>query len=100
MSTDMAISLSKKFIRQISQPWDHTQTGISLWTLADIEARQAKEKEEMDRAEEEVANAFGRPPAAIDGEAPPDEMDLDAAQAGLGSEEDMRMALDVPFDDE
>lgn len=50
MSTDMAISLSKKFIRQISQPFDHTQTGISLWKLEDIEEKQRKEKEEADRA--------------------------------------------------
>ena len=50
MSTDMAISLAKKFIRQISQPFDHTQTGISLWTLEDIEERQRKDQEESDRA--------------------------------------------------
>ena len=50
MSTDMAVSLAKKFIRQISQPFDHTQTGISLWTLDDIEDKQRKEKEEVDRA--------------------------------------------------
>ena len=49
MSTDMAISLSKKFIRQISQPFDHTQTGISLWTLEDIEERQKKDEEEKER---------------------------------------------------
>lgn len=50
MSTDMAISLAKKFIRQISQPFDHTQTGISLWTLEDIEERQRKDREEAERA--------------------------------------------------
>ena len=50
MSTDMAISLAKKFIRQISQPFDHTQTGISLWTLEDIEEKQRKEKEEANKA--------------------------------------------------
>ncbi|WVQ73727.1 hypothetical protein IAR50_003307 [Cryptococcus sp. DSM 104548] len=50
LSTDVAISLAKKFIRQISQPFDHTQTGISLWTLEDIEARQRQEAEELDRA--------------------------------------------------
>lgn len=45
----MAVSLSKLFIRSISQPFDHTQTGISLWTLEDIEAKQKREKEEEQR---------------------------------------------------
>jgi len=52
MSTDMAITLAKKFIRQISQPFDHTQTGISLWTLEDIEEKQRKDKEDLDRVME------------------------------------------------
>lgn len=47
----MAVSLAKKFIRQISQPFDHTQTGISLWTLEDIEERQRQDKEEAERLE-------------------------------------------------
>ena len=59
MSTDMAISLAKKFIRQISQPFDHTQTGISLWKLEDIEEKQRKEKEEADRAIGSLANGGG-----------------------------------------
>ncbi|KAJ9119775.1 hypothetical protein QFC22_003485 [Naganishia vaughanmartiniae] len=46
LSTDMAVVLSKLFIRSISQPFDHSQTGVSLWTLEDIEERQKKEKEE------------------------------------------------------
>jgi DNA excision repair protein ERCC-2 len=49
LSTDMATALSKRFIRSISQPFDHTQTGISLWTIDDIENRQRKEKEEEAR---------------------------------------------------
>lgn len=59
MSTDMAISLAKKFIRQISQPFDHTQTGISLWTLEDIEERQRKDREEAARAIESLPNGGG-----------------------------------------
>jgi DNA excision repair protein ERCC-2 len=46
LSTDMAVVLSKLFIRSISQPFDHSQTGVSLWTLEDIEDRQRKEKED------------------------------------------------------
>jgi hypothetical protein len=70
MSTDMAISLSKKFIRQISQPFDHTQTGISLWTLEDIEDKQKKDEEERERAAREYGDAFGtiRTPAVGMGE--------------------------------
>ncbi|KAL7419708.1 TFIIH/NER complex ATP-dependent 5'-3' DNA helicase subunit [Cryptotrichosporon argae] len=60
LSTDMAIVLAKKFIRQISQPFDHSQTGISLWTLDDIEARQAMERAELERAGDAVDAAFGK----------------------------------------
>lgn len=42
----MAVVLSKLFIRSISQPFDHSQTGVSLWTLEDIEDRQRREKED------------------------------------------------------
>lgn len=57
MSTDVAISLAKKFIRQISQPFDHTQTGVSLWTLEDIEAKQKRDREEAGRALEQLGPA-------------------------------------------
>jgi DNA excision repair protein ERCC-2 len=55
----MAVVLAKKFIRQISQPFDHTQTGISLWTLEDIEERQRQDREEAERAGAEMDRAFG-----------------------------------------
>ena len=45
LSTDMALVLSKLFMRQISQTHAEDQTGISLWTLADIEKAQAKQRE-------------------------------------------------------
>ena len=41
----MAITLSKLFMRTISQNPNENQTGISLWTLKDIEKHQAKQKE-------------------------------------------------------
>jgi len=65
MSTDMAISLSKKFIRQISQPFDHTQTGHSLWTLDDILERQRKDEEEAARAVQELGPTVAPPPSAM-----------------------------------
>lgn len=40
----MALVLAKLFMRQISQTQNEDQTGISLWTLADIEKAQAKQK--------------------------------------------------------
>lgn len=45
LSTDMALTLSKLFMRTISQNPNENQTGISLWTLEDIEKAQAKQKE-------------------------------------------------------
>ena len=41
----MALTLSKLFMRTISQNPNENQTGISLWTLEDIEKAQAKQKE-------------------------------------------------------
>jgi DNA excision repair protein ERCC-2 len=41
----MAIVLSKLFMRSISQTSHENQTGISLWTVEDIEKAQAKQKE-------------------------------------------------------
>ncbi|KAF8582332.1 DNA repair helicase [Ramaria rubella] len=45
LSTDMAIVLSKLFMRTISQNPNENQTGISLWTLQDVEQAQLKQKE-------------------------------------------------------
>jgi DNA excision repair protein ERCC-2 len=41
----MALTLSKLFMRTISQNPNENQTGVSLWTLEDIEKAQAKQKE-------------------------------------------------------
>ena len=41
----MALTLSKQFMRMISQNPNENQTGISLWTLEDIERAQAKQRE-------------------------------------------------------
>lgn len=49
----MAIVLSKKFMRSISQNANENQTGISLWTLEDIAKAQEKQKEAMVGVEEE-----------------------------------------------
>ncbi|KAJ8489675.1 hypothetical protein ONZ45_g13473 [Pleurotus djamor] len=44
LSTDMAITLSKLFMRTISQNPNENQTGISLWTIEDIQKAQDKQK--------------------------------------------------------
>lgn len=58
LSTDMAMSLSKLFMRTISQNANENQTGISLWTLEDVEKAQAKQKAlalEAEQGQEDVA---------------------------------------------
>lgn len=45
VSTDMAITMSKLFMRKISQNPNENQTGISLWTLEDVLKAQEKQKE-------------------------------------------------------
>ncbi|TFK29934.1 transcription factor TFIIH complex subunit Rad15 [Coprinopsis marcescibilis] len=44
LSTDMALTLSKLFMRTISQNPNENQTGISLWTLEDVEKAQEKQR--------------------------------------------------------
>lgn len=41
----MAVGLSKLFMRTISQNPKENQTGVSLWTLEDIEKAQEKQRE-------------------------------------------------------
>jgi hypothetical protein len=40
----MAVALSRHFIRSISQPYDHSITGISVWTYEQLMAKQTAEK--------------------------------------------------------
>lgn len=61
----MAVSLAKKFIRQISQPFDHSQTGISLWTVEDIEEKQRKDQEEAERAIQQTGPVLPGPPTEM-----------------------------------
>jgi DNA excision repair protein ERCC-2 len=41
----MALTLSKLFMRQISQNPDVNQTGVSLWTLEDVHRAQERQKQ-------------------------------------------------------
>lgn len=44
LSTDMALTHSKLFMRTISQNQNDNLTGLSLWTLQDVEKAQAKQR--------------------------------------------------------
>jgi DNA excision repair protein ERCC-2 len=55
LSTDMALTLSKLFMRTISQNSAENQTGISLWTIEDVEKAQAKQKAAALEAEQQDA---------------------------------------------
>lgn len=90
----MGVNLAKKFIRQISQPFDHTQTGISLWTLEDIEEKQRKTQEENERQMREAGEAGVTIAPVMDGmtgEMEDVEMDF---EGGIG--DDALASLDVP----
>lgn len=52
LSTDMAVTLSKLFMRTISQHPNEKQTGVSLWTVDDIKKVQMKQREEEEEEEE------------------------------------------------
>jgi DNA excision repair protein ERCC-2 len=89
----MGTNLAKKFIRQISQPFDHTQTGISLWTVEDIEAKQRKDAEENERAMREAGDAGIELPAMAPVYEGTEDVDMDFG-GGIGDEE--LALLDVP----
>lgn len=54
LSTDMALTLSKLFMRTISQNPNENQTGVSLWTLEDILKAQAKQAAEAEQQNGEM----------------------------------------------
>ena len=55
LSTDMAVSNAKSFLRTMAQPFKaKDQEGISTWSLADIERHEAKRKAEEERLKREV----------------------------------------------
>ena len=89
LSTDMAVTLSKLFMRTISQGASENQTGISLWTLADIEKAQAKQRELAlaQQAEQRKAAAAA---AAID-----DDDDDEYGDGGLDDDALAAVNLDV-----
>lgn len=82
LSTDMAVTLSKLFMRTISQNPNENQTGVSLWTLEDIEKAQAKQREQALLAVEQRA-----------GQREADDMDEDEYGDG-GIDDEMEMLVE------
>lgn len=91
----MALTLSKLFMRTISQTQDVNQTGVSLWTLEDIEKAQAAQREAEAAAEREAAAARAREVEEDDARAPGGMDDDDEDEYGDGGISD-GMLLDVP----
>jgi DNA excision repair protein ERCC-2 len=75
----MALTLSKLFMRTISQNPNENQTGVSLWTLEDIEKAQAKQKEQALLMEQQQEHE--------------DDMDIDYGDGGI--DDDVLLGLDV-----
>jgi DNA excision repair protein ERCC-2 len=72
----MALTLSKLFMRTISQNAGENSTGISLWTVEDVEKAQAAQRQA--EAEQTTAVAAERPRASQAGLGEPmDEVDED-----------------------
>lgn len=65
-------------MRTISQNPNENQTGVSLWTLEDIEKAQAKQKEQALLVEQQEQE---------------DEMDIDYGDGGI--DDDVLLGLDV-----
>jgi DNA excision repair protein ERCC-2 len=81
----MALTLSKLFMRQISQNPNENQTGVSLWTLEDVHKAQEKQKQfEMEQQEEQArqSNGHGRIDEYDDGGI--DDADLDDLDVEMG----------------
>ncbi|KAF8323397.1 DNA repair helicase [Clavulina sp. PMI_390] len=103
LSTDMALVLSKHFLRMISQPQKEGSSGKqSLWSLADVEKAQAKAREAamLDAEAEELAQEALKKTRLDDNGANGDAMDEDsddefaATKFGVSEAELAAMDLD------
>ncbi|KAL5533347.1 RAD3 [Sanghuangporus sanghuang] len=87
LSTDMALVLSKLFMRQISQPHPEDSTGISLWTVDDIKKAQEKQR----------ALELEQMPAVADVDVPTFDapMDIDDEYGTGGLDDDVLREVDL-----
>jgi len=70
----MALTLSKLFMRTISQNAASNSTGVSLWTVEDVEKAQAAQRQAL--AEQSAAVAL-EPSQINEGEGPVEPMEED-----------------------
>jgi DNA excision repair protein ERCC-2 len=47
LSTDMAVSIGKKFLKAMAQPFEHSQLGVSLWDERMVEEVSKKERQTL-----------------------------------------------------
>ncbi|KAI5304382.1 DNA-dependent ATPase of the nucleotide excision repair factor 4 complex [Ascosphaera pollenicola] len=83
LSTDMAVSTAKTFLKTMAQPFKaKDQEGISTWSLQDLQRHIAQEKEDIEkRVREQVAASQTRWPEPRPGHVMHDEYnDLDDAE--------------------
>ncbi|KZV93386.1 DNA repair helicase [Exidia glandulosa HHB12029] len=93
LSTDMAIVLSKLFMRSISQNVNENQTGISLWTLEDVQKAQEKQKAMIAEAEAERERAVAANGRSAAGGTRPGEDDEDEDEFDFSDSELAAMGL-------
>jgi DNA excision repair protein ERCC-2 len=102
LSTDMALVLSKHFLRVISQPQKEGFAKQSLWSLGDVEKAQAKQRElalaeaEAEELAQNAINQNGKGPVAsgVDDEDMSDDGEFAAAKFGISEEALIAMDLD------
>nr|KAJ3417151.1 DNA-dependent ATPase of the nucleotide excision repair factor 4 complex [Polyrhizophydium stewartii] len=59
LSTDMAVSMAKKFLRTMAQPLEGNQLGVSLWDAAEVRRRYPPKDESASAADAPIARVSG-----------------------------------------
>ncbi|KAE8453484.1 DNA-dependent ATPase of the nucleotide excision repair factor 4 complex [Mollisiaceae sp. DMI_Dod_QoI] len=95
LSTDMAVGIAKRFLRDMAQPFNaDVQEGISTWSLKDLEAHKERMEEESIRALREAqANGVDVNGEGANGNA--NEMQVDPDDYGIDEDDEaVMMELD------
>ncbi|KAH9001274.1 DNA repair helicase [Lactarius akahatsu] len=95
LSTDMALTLSKLFMRTISQPVGENSTGVSLWTVEDVEKAQAAQRQAEAEQTAAVAAQQSRASQGLGLGEPMDEDDDEYDAGGLSERVLGEVNLDI-----
>lgn len=95
LSTDMALTLSKLFMRTISQPIGENSTGVSLWTVEDVEKAQAAQRQAEAEQTAAVAAQQSRASQGLGLGEPMDEDDDEYDAGGLSERVLGEVNLDI-----